>query len=339
MDVRIDRQGTVAKDAWSLNGVLQQFFLCQVKNPAAVAKWTCEHKVNCRLRQEKAAWAVSAWLVARGNKEEQGWKEMQDRKKGILVVSFGTSYEETRKKTIDRIEEDVRESYRDYQVYRAWTSGMIRRKLQKRDGIFIHDVKGAMEQMKQDGIKEVIIQPTHMINGIENQLMTEDVLSYKDEFEKIEIGAPLLTSQEDSDRVVKAMADIYSPTGEDALVLMGHGSEHYSNSIYAALDYQFKDEGHSNIFIGTVEAYPAIESLIRQVEKRGVKRVILAPFMVVAGDHATNDLAGDEEDSWKKRFEAAGYEVRCVLRGLGEYEEIRDIYMDHIEACVERLEA
>lgn len=264
---------------------------------------------------------------------------MQEKRKGILVVSFGTSYEETRKKTIDRIEEDVRKSYQEYRVYRAWTSGMIRRKLQERDGILIPGVKAALEQMKRDGIREVIIQPTHMINGIENQLMTEDAFSFESEFEKIEIGAPLLTSQEDSDRIVKAMADIYSPDGEEALVLMGHGSEHYSNSIYAALDYQFKDEGHSNIFIGTVEAYPAIESLVRQVKKRGVKRVILAPFMVVAGDHATNDLAGEEENSWKSRFEADGYEVRCVLRGLGEYEKIREIYIDHIGACAERLEA
>ncbi|MDO4323666.1 MAG: sirohydrochlorin cobaltochelatase [Lachnospiraceae bacterium] len=263
---------------------------------------------------------------------------MEEKKRAILVVSFGTSYEETRKKTIDRIEQDIQERYADYAVYRAWTSGMIRRKILKRDGIHILDVRGAMEQMEADGIDEVIVQPTHVLNGIENDLMAEDVLAYKSRFENIVIGAPLLTSQEDNDRVVQAVADMLSPAEGEALVLMGHGTEHYANSIYAALDYEFKDMGHKNIFMGTVEAYPAFDSLIRQVREVAPRKVVLAPFMIVAGDHATNDLSGEEEDSWKSRFERAGFEVRCVLKGLGEYPAVRNIFLDHVEASIRELE-
>lgn len=255
----------------------------------------------------------------------------------ILVVSFGTSYEETRKKTIDRIEADIAERYPQFRHYRAWTSGMIRRKIFKRDGIDIPDVRGAMDQMLKDGIRTVIVQPTHVLNGIENDLMTADVLAYHEQFSQIVIGAPLLTTQEDNDRVVEVMAKSLKPETDEALVLMGHGTEHYSNSVYAALDYQFKDLDYPNIFIGTVEAYPAFESLLGFVRKLSVKRVILAPFMIVAGDHATNDLSGEKEDSWKSRFERAGYEVSCVLKGLGEYSGIREIFLDHVEASVRQL--
>lgn len=263
---------------------------------------------------------------------------MKEMKRAILAVSFGTSYEETRKKTIDRIEQDMREAYPDYTLYRAWTSGMIRRKILKRDGIHICDVREAMEQMEADGITEVIVQPTHVINGKENDRMTEDVLAYKERFGNIVIGDPLLTSQEDSDRVVQAVIDAFCPAKEEALVFMGHGTEHYANSIYAALDYQFKDMGYKNIFMGTVEAYPAFDSLIKQVKAVSPRKVTLAPFMIVAGDHAVNDLSGDDEDSWKSRFEHAGFDVSCVLKGLGEYSEIRKIFLDHIAASIQKME-
>ena len=263
---------------------------------------------------------------------------MNGKNRAILVVSFGTSYEETRKKTIDRIEQDIREVYSDCAVYRAWTSGMIRRKVLKRDGIYIPDVREAMEQMERDGIAEVIVQPTHVLNGIENDQMTEDVLAFEGRFDHIVTGAPLLTSQEDNDRVVQAVLDELHPAADEALVLMGHGTEHYANAVYAALDYQFKDMGHKNIFMGTVEAYPSFDSLIKQVRAVHPRRVTLAPFMIVAGDHATNDLSGEEEDSWKSKFENAGFEVDCVLKGLGEYPGIRKVFLDHIASSIRKLE-
>lgn len=254
-------------------------------------------------------------------------------KRAVLAVSFGTSYDETRKKTIDKIEESIRRAYPDVPLYRAWTSGMIRRKVEKRDGIHIFCVREALEQMRKDGIREVLIQPTHVINGLENELMKADAQSFAGKFDKISIGTPLLTSAEDNERVIRVIAAELQPAQDEALVLMGHGTEHYANAIYAALDYQFKEMGYPNIFIGTVEAYPSLDTLIRQVQRSGLKKILLAPFMIVAGDHAENDLAG-EEDSWKTAFEEEGYEVRCVLRGLGEYEGIRRLFLEHLAAVM-----
>lgn len=249
----------------------------------------------------------------------------------ILAVSFGTSHADTREKTIDRIEEDIQKAYPDDKVYRAWTSKMIIKKIWNRDGVKIFNVKEAMEQMKADGIKNVLVQPTHVINGIENDLMQEDVKAYADAFESISFGTPLLTTEEDNIRVVKAVAEDLQPGKENALVLMGHGTSHYANSVYAALDYRFKDMGYDNIFLGTVEAYPSLVSLMKQVHAYHPKKVILAPFMIVAGDHAKNDLSSEEEDSWRSQFEKEGFQVECLLKGLGENETIRQIFIDHIE--------
>ena len=249
----------------------------------------------------------------------------------ILAVSFGTSHADTREKTIDRIEEDIQKAYPDDKVYRAWTSKMIIKKIWNRDGVKIFNVKEAMEQMKADGIKNVLVQPTHVINGIENDLMQEDVKAYADAFESISFGTPLLTTEEDNIRVAKAVAEDLQPGKENALVLMGHGTSHYANSVYAALDYRFKDMGYDNIFLGTVEAYPSLVSLMKQVHAYHPKKVILSPFMIVAGDHAKNDLSSEEEDSWRSQFEKEGFQVECLLKGLGENETIRQIFIDHIE--------
>lgn len=255
----------------------------------------------------------------------------QETKKAILVVSFGTSYNPTREVTIDAIEKDIAEAFKDCRVYRAWTSKMIIAKLKKRDNVFIHTVREAMEQMAADGITDVVVQPTHVINGIENDLMKEDALACRDRFQSIVFGTPLLTSEADNVSVIEAVADEFKDLGEDtALVLMGHGTTHYSNTIYAALDYMFKDLGHPNIFLGTVEAYPAMESLLRMLAAFKPGRVILAPFMIVAGDHARNDMAGEDPESWMCQFQRAGYEVVPVLKGLGEYQGIRNLFISHV---------
>lgn len=260
---------------------------------------------------------------------------MEHGKKAVLVVSFGTSYEETRKKTIDQIEETLRRAYPEHIFYRAWTSKMIRKKLLERDGVRVFDVTEAMEDMEKNGITEVLVQPTHVINGIENDQMLEDLSRFRDCFSRISIGTPLLTSAKDSRRVIKAVTQELQPASDEALVFMGHGTEHYVDAIYAALDYQFKDMGHDNIFMGTVEGYPTLDSVRKLVEKAGFKKVVLAPFMIVAGDHALNDLSGEEEDSWKRVFEREGYEVRCILKGLGEYPAIRDIFLDHARDAID----
>lgn len=254
-------------------------------------------------------------------------------KKAILAVSFGTSHEDTRKVTIDAIEDSMREAFPEYPVYRAWTSKMIIRKLKNRDNIIVPTVREAMEQMISDGITDVLVQPTHVINGIENDLMKEDALSYRDSFHSISFGDPLLTTEEDSHKVIAAIAEEFSNiTKKQALVFMGHGTTHFANSIYAALDYTFKDKGYHNFFLGTVEAYPSMESLKKMVKAYQPEEVVLAPFMIVAGDHAKNDMAGDDPESWYSQFKDEGYEVKAVLKGLGEYKGIRRLFIDHIRA-------
>lgn len=255
-------------------------------------------------------------------------------KRAILAVSFGTSHNDTCKKTIGRIEDEIRSSYPGYPVYRAWTSKIIRRKLLKRDHAEILSVCEAMERMANDGIREVIVQPTHMLNGMENERMAEDVASYQSEFETIVIGDPLLTTAGDCEKVIRAVTEEIHPAEDEILVYMGHGTAHYANFVYPALNYMLKDMGYDNVLIGTVESYPSLENVLREMKKGSRKKVLLAPFMVVAGDHAKNDLAGEDEDSWKRIFEKEGYEVSCILKGLGEFEGIRKIYLSHIEAAI-----
>ena len=267
------------------------------------------------------------------NQPFYGGKELmnQENHKAILVVSFGTSYEATRKVTIEAIEKDIANAYPDYKLYRAWTSKMILAKLKKRDNLHISNVKEAMEEMIADGITDVIIQPTHVINGIENELMKEDALSYRESFHSIRFGTPLLTSEEDNQTVINAIAEEFSYLSEEeVLVLMGHGTTHYSNAIYAALDYAFKDKGHPNIFLGTVEAYPSMQSLMKMIKAYAPQKVVLAPFMIVAGDHAKNDMAGDDPESWYSQFVQEGFQVETVLKGLGEYKGIRELFVKHV---------
>lgn len=252
--------------------------------------------------------------------------------KAILVVSFGTSYENTRKKTIEAIEEEFAQKYSDYEIYRGWTSTMILKKIYSRDGLKIPTVTEAMEQMVKDGVKEVFVQPTHILNGVENDIMTEEIKRYQDSFTTIAFSTPLLNSTLDMKEVVSFVGKEFSFVGKDeALVFMGHGTTHYVNTVYAALDYVFKDLGHPNIFVGTVEAYPELESVLRHLDTFKPKKVYLTPFMIVAGDHAENDMAGEDEDSWKSLLEEKGYEVSCIMRGLGEYPEIRKLFLKHLE--------
>lgn len=257
-------------------------------------------------------------------------------KKAILIVSFGTSYEETRKKTIDVLENRVAEEFKDYRVYGAWTSKMIINKIRKRDNIIIPTVKEALEQMIKDGVTDVILQPTHIINGIENDNMRKDAHVLRKNFNTMKFGTPLLTTEDDNLAVVNAIAEEFkylSP--ESALVLMGHGTEHYANSIYAAMDYRFKAENHKNIFMGTVEGYPDIDTVIKYVNLSEPEKIVLAPFMFVAGDHATNDMSGDDPDSWLNVFTKEGYKTEAVIKGLGEYRSIQEIYINHIRKVME----
>lgn len=256
-------------------------------------------------------------------------------KKGILVVSFGTSHPDTRAVTIDAIENEIRAFCPHLPVYRAWTSKMIIAKLKNTTGETIPTVREALSQMRKDGITDICIQPTHVINGIENDCMKEDASAFSEHFHSISFGAPLISSTEDMREIVRIIGSSFSHLSlSEALVLMGHGSEHYANTVYPALDYMFKEMGYPNIHMGTVEAYPELIHVTELLKKHDVKKVHLAPFMIVAGDHANNDMAGDENSSWKSVFENAGYDVTCHLKGLGEYPEIRNMLIRHLKAVL-----
>lgn len=259
-------------------------------------------------------------------------------KKAVLVVSFGTSYKETREKTIEACEKKIKEGLEGYDFFRAFTSNMIIRKLKNRDGLHIENPIEALDRLYKEGYQEVIVQTLHIICGEEFNKLKEQVESYKYKFEKIILGRPLLTYIEDYKETVEAIENqIPKMNEQEAIVFMGHGTFHESHSTYPALEYMLRDSG-INAYVGTVEGYPEIEHVIRRLEANNIKTVNLMPFMLVAGDHAINDMAGDEEDSWKSIFESHGFEVKIHLQGLGENPCIQDKFMRHAYNCVEKLE-
>lgn len=252
-------------------------------------------------------------------------------KKGLLVVSFGTSYAQTCQKNIEVLENALATAMPDRKLYRAWTSGMIIRKIAKRDGIAIDTVPQALERMMRMGYNDILVQPTHILNGIENDIMLAQIEAVCGNFASVRVGDPLLTTEQDIVMMANLVGKAYVDREADtALVLMGHGSEHEANSVYTALDQAFVEQGYENVHVGTVEAHPDLQDIAKLLaEKEEITKVILAPFMIVAGDHATNDMAGDDEDSWKTVLSQAGYEVTCMVQGLGELSGVADLFVAH----------
>lgn len=257
-------------------------------------------------------------------------------KKTLLVISFGTSYAETRQKTIQATENALAQAFPQYDLKRAFTSHKVINKLKKYDNLEIDTVPQAIERLAAEGYQEVLVQPLHIINGTEYHLVLAGLKPYTQKFAKLAIGRPLLTHYQDYVAVVDALRPelpAYAP-GE-AVVLMGHGSQHPANSAYSELDYVFKDEGLPQVHISTVEGFPSLDSVIKRLEADKIRKVTLMPFMLVAGDHILNDMAGDEEDSWKPILVRKGFEVATRLVGLGEIEKIRQIYVAHVRAAQE----
>lgn len=251
-------------------------------------------------------------------------------KKALLVISFGTSYNETREKTITAIENNLRADYPDYDFRRAFTSRMIIKKLKERDGEHIDIPHEALEKIKAEGYTEVVCQTTHVINGYEYDLTINELKKFEDDFDVLTIGTPLLTTIEDYQQVAQiAIEELPTLKEGEALVYMGHGSDHHANATYPAMDYTFKHLGYKNAFMGTVEGFPSLDDIIPQLKEKNYHKIYLAPFMIVAGDHALNDMAGDDEDSWKNILEAEGFEVECVLKGLGQFKGIQDMFLAH----------
>lgn len=257
----------------------------------------------------------------------------------LLVLSFGTSFNDSRRLTIGAIENDLEAAFPDYSVRRGFTANIVIDHVNRRDGEKIDDIGESLDRAVANGVKRLVVQPTHLMNGLEYDELTGKVAEYSDAFEKIVIGDPLLTSDEDFQTVADAIVDWTKDydDGETAIVFMGHGTEAASNAVYQKMQDLLTSGGHANYFVGTVEAAPSLDDVVAAVKAGSYKKVVLEPLMVVAGDHANNDMAGDEDDSWKSAFEKEGYEVTCLLRGLGENETIRQLYVAHAQAAVDEM--
>lgn len=257
----------------------------------------------------------------------------------LLVLSFGTSFNDSRRLTIGAIEDQLEKSFPDYSVRRGFTANIVIDHVAKRDGEKIDDIDESLKRAVDNGVKNLVVQPTHLMNGLEYEELKGDIAQYSDAFDKIAIGQPLLSSDDDFSRVENAIVDWTKDydDGETAIVFMGHGTSADSNGVYQKMQDLLTKDGHTNYFVGTVEATPSLDDVMAAVKKGNYKRVVLEPLMVVAGDHANNDMAGDDKDSWKSQFEAAGYQVESLLRGLGENETIRQIYVEHAQAAIDSL--
>lgn len=249
----------------------------------------------------------------------------------LLVVSFGTSYNDNRAATIGAVESAMETAFPDYAVRRGFTSNIIIEHIQRRDGVVIDDVALALARAKANGVKNLLVQPTHLMNGYEYGDLVKELEGCVSDFESVRIGAPLLTTDEDFAAVAQAMVDAAAgyDDGKTAVCYMGHGSEAAANGIYARMQQHLTGSGHDNFFVGTVEAEPTAEDLVKLVKAAGYEKVVLRPMMIVAGDHANNDMAGDDEDSWKSVFTAAGFQVTCEINGLGELEAIQQLLAAH----------
>ena len=266
------------------------------------------------------------------NQDEIGEKE-------LLVVSFGTSFNDNRVATIGAIENAMEEAFPEYSVRRGFTAQIIIDHVKNRDGEVIDNFGEALNRAIDNGVKTLVVQPTHLMNGLEYNDVIYELAQYAEEFEQVAVGEPLLTSDEDYQVVINAITEDTKAQddGETAIVFMGHGTEAESNQIYATMQEKLTEAGFANYFVGTVEASPSLDDVLAAVQAGEYKKVVLQPLMIVAGDHANNDMAGDEDGAWKKTFEDAGYEVTCNLKGLGEMPAIQELLVAHAQAAIDSL--
>lgn len=279
----------------------------------------------------------------------------------LLVVSFGTSFNDSRAEDIGGIEKALQKAYPDWSVRRAFTAQIIINHVQARDGEKIDNMDQALQRAVDNGVKNLIVQPTHLMHGAEYDELSEAVASYSDKFESVTIAEPLLgevgsaddSVNSDKEAVAKAVtAEAVKTAGYESLdaakedgtafVFMGHGTSHTAKISYSQMQNQMNALGYDNVFIGTVEGEPedtACEAVIEKIQEAGYKKVVLRPLMVVAGDHANNDMAGDDDDSWKSQFEASGVfdSIETQIAGLGQIPVIQDLYVSHTHAAMEEL--
>jgi sirohydrochlorin cobaltochelatase len=226
-------------------------------------------------------------------------------------------------------------AFPDRRVRRAFTSQLVIDRLKRMGGPAIDNVCQAMNKLVADGVRDLIVQPTFLVNGHEYDKMMAALTPWLGGFDSFRVGTPLMAGFLDFFDLVAELAPALPPAAEgEAVVWMGHGTGHFADSAYATLDYVFKDMGHSHVFVGAVEGYPDLGAVLRRVQARGARKVTLLPLMIVAGDHAKNDMAGDWKGSWKAAFQRTGCEVSCVIKGLGEYPGVREHFVRHVREAI-----
>lgn len=257
-------------------------------------------------------------------------------KKAMLVVSFGTSYSDSRALTIDATVNEFKTEFAGYDIFSAFTSQTIIDILDERDQIDVYNVEEALKAIKKEGYATVVIQSLHVMNGAEYDDMLAVIAEYEDDFSDVKVGKALLTTHDDYLTLVDGVSKNFPALNEDeAVVLMGHGTHHEANAVYSALEYVFKTMGFDNVYVGTVEGFPTFDDVLVQLEEDGINKVTLMPLMIVAGDHAENDMGGDEEDSWKTMLKQNGFEVEVFMHGLGENEVVRNLFIEHAVTAIE----
>ncbi|WP_455793639.1 sirohydrochlorin cobaltochelatase [Clostridium butyricum] len=260
-------------------------------------------------------------------------------KKAILVVSFGTSHVDALKNSIEKIEIKIKNEFKEYDVFRAFTAHMIIKKLKERDGLNILKPEEALEKLKLQGYEEVIIQPLHIIPGEEFDYIKGIAERHNQDFKTIKVGRPIFFYQgieevpQDYTLFIESIKEIIE--NEESVVLFGHGTAHASNAVYGMLQTVLEDEGYENVFVATVEGYPSIESALRRMKKKSIKKTKLVPLLLVAGDHAKNDMASNEDDSLKSILQREGIEVSLHLHGLGEVDKFDELYINRIYDTIE----
>ena len=255
-----------------------------------------------------------------------------EQKRRILAVSFGTSFPDAREASIGGIEKALSAAFGGDKVYRCFTSGMVIHHIKASEGLEIDDPQKALERAVQEGVSELLIQPTHIMKGAEFQKFMNVLEKYKEQFRSVKVGDPLLSTEKDLDALTNVLQQMIGGLREasDAVVLVGHGSETQADQVYGKLQEKLIEKGGRNVYVGTLESSPGVEEIRKILQKEPeIRRVALLPLMVVAGDHAVNDIAG-QDNSWKAARESAGYEVKAVLAGLGEYPAVQKLYAEHL---------
>ncbi len=289
------------------------------------------------MRKLFAALMLTAAISAAASGEEGGfvksdfYKTMgKNDKASVLMVHFGTTFDDTRKNTIDAVNSEAEKEFPKMEVREAYTSRIIMRRLKDR-GIVKDNPAEALDRLAAEGYTHIIVQPTNIINGVEAKTLEQQLDMYKDKFKEVRIGSALLTTPED----YKSVAEIINKeTGkladDEAVVLVGHGTHDSGNAAYPAMDYTAKSMGYK-FYVGTVEGFPEFDDVVKGLKKDGIKKVILMPFMFVAGDHANNDIAVD----WKEALEKEGFTVKVKLTSLGMMEDIRKMFIEHAKFMLE----